>query len=59
MLGVNNINDLKECTQVLPPARTSFTSEDQVILDRWLNGEFNQLNDMVDNAIQLTGLVSS
>jgi len=58
MLGVNNINDLKECTKVLPPARTSFVNEDQVVLDRWLQGEFDQLNDMVDDAIQLTGLVS-
>jgi hypothetical protein len=28
------------------------------VLDRWLQGEFDQLNDMVDDAIQLTGLVS-
>jgi hypothetical protein len=59
LLGVNNINELKECTQVLPPARPTFTSEDQVILDRWLQGEFNQLNNLVDDAIQLTGVVSS
>ncbi|KAF1940439.1 heme peroxidase [Clathrospora elynae] len=58
LLGVNNINDLKECTGVIPAARTTFVSEDQVLLDRWLNGEFDQLNDMVDDAIQLTGLVS-
>lgn len=55
---MNNINDLEECTQVLPAARPTFTSEDQVLLDRWLNGEFNQLNNMVDDAIQLTGVVS-
>ncbi|KAH4107006.1 peroxidase [Parastagonospora nodorum] len=58
MLGVNNINDLKECTKVLPPARTSFVNEDQVVLDMWLQGQFDQLNDMVDDAIQLTGVVS-
>jgi hypothetical protein len=34
-------------------------NEDQVVLDRWLQGEFDQLNDMVDDAIQLTGVVSS
>jgi len=56
---VNNINDLKECTQVLPAARPTFVSEDQVLLDRWLNGEFDQLNDLVDNAIQLTGVIST
>jgi hypothetical protein len=58
MLGVNNINDLKECTKVLPVARTSFVNEDQVVLDMWLAGQFNQLNDLVDDAIQLTGVVS-
>ncbi|KAF2727021.1 heme peroxidase [Polyplosphaeria fusca] len=56
LLGVNNINDLKECTKVLPAARNSFVSEDQKVLDMWLQGQFNQLNDMVDNAIMLTGL---
>lgn len=55
---MNNINELKECTKVMPPARTTFVSEDQVLLDRWLNGEFDQLNNMVDDAIQLTGVVS-
>jgi hypothetical protein len=58
MLGVNHINDLKECTKVLPPARTSFVNEDQVVLDMWLQGQFDQLNDLVDDAIQLTGVVS-
>ncbi|KAF1843238.1 class II peroxidase [Cucurbitaria berberidis CBS 394.84] len=58
LLGVNNINDLKECTQVMPVQRNSFTSEDQVVLDRWLQGEFDQLNNMVDDAIQLTGVVT-
>jgi hypothetical protein len=58
MLGVNNINDLKECTKVLPDARTKFVNEDQVVLDMWLAGKYDQLNDMVDNAIQLTGVVS-
>ncbi|KAH7361298.1 heme peroxidase [Pyrenochaeta sp. MPI-SDFR-AT-0127] len=59
LLGVNNINDLKECTKVLPAARTKFVSEDQVVLDMWLQGQFNQLNNMVDDAIQLTGVVTT
>jgi hypothetical protein len=58
LLGVNNINDLKECTGVLPAERKSFVSEDQVLLDRWLQGEFDQLNNLVDDAIQLTGVIS-
>lgn len=56
LLGVNNINDLKECTKVLPPHRASYTAEDQPILDLWLQGQFDQLNDLVDDAIMLTGI---
>lgn len=59
LLGVNNINDLKECTKVLPPARNSFVSQDQKILDLWLQGQYNQLNNLVDDAIMLTGLIST
>lgn len=56
LLGVNNINDLKECTKVLPPHRASYTAEDQPILDLWLQGQFDQLNNLVDEAIMLTGV---
>ncbi|KAH7131868.1 heme peroxidase [Dendryphion nanum] len=56
LLGVNNINDLKECTKVLPPERKSFKSQDQIILDMWLQGQFNQLNNLVDDAVMLTGV---
>lgn len=59
LLGVNNINDLKECTKVLPAERKTFVSEDQVLLDRWLQGEFDQLNNLVDDAIQLTNVIST
>jgi hypothetical protein len=59
LLGVNNINDLKECTKVLPPARNSFVSQDQKLLDLWLQGQYDQLNNMVDDAIMLTGVVTS
>ena len=56
LLGVNNINDLKECTKVLPPRRASYVAEDQPILDLWLQGQFDQLNNLVDEAIMLTGV---
>jgi hypothetical protein len=59
LLGVNNINDLKECTKVLPPARNSFVNQDQKLLDLWLQGQYDQLNNMVDDAIMLTGVVTS
>jgi hypothetical protein len=58
LLGVNNINDLKECTKVLPAARKSFVNQDQVVLDMWLQGQFNQLNNLVDDAIMLTGVIT-
>lgn len=58
MLGVNNINSLTECTKVLPPAVNSFTSPDKAVLDLWLQGQYDQLNDMVDDAIMLTGIIS-
>lgn len=54
--GVNNINELKECTKVLPPHRASYVAEDQPILDLWLQGQFNQLNNLVDDATMLTGI---
>ena len=56
LLGVNNINELKECTKVLPPRRSSYAAEDQVVLDLWLQGQFDQLSDLVDGAIMLTGV---
>jgi hypothetical protein len=56
---VNNINDLKECTKVLPAERKSFTSQDQVVLDMWLKGQYNQLSNMVDDAIMLTGVITT
>jgi hypothetical protein len=57
-LGVNNINDLKECTKVLPAERKTFVSQDQIVLDMWLQGQFNQLNNLVDDAVMLTGLTT-
>lgn len=56
LLGVNNINDLKECTKVLPPHRATYVAPDQPILDLWLQGQFDQLNNLVDDAIMLTGV---
>jgi hypothetical protein len=34
LLGVNNINDLKECTKVLPMARTSFKGAGELLKDQ-------------------------
>ena len=43
----------------MPPARNSFISQDQKILDLWLQGQYDQLNNLVDDAIMLTGLIST
>ncbi|KAF2198319.1 heme peroxidase [Delitschia confertaspora ATCC 74209] len=59
MLGVNNINSLTECTKVLPAERPTFVSQDKPILDLWLQGQYDQLNNMVDDAIMLTGVIST
>ncbi|KAI0009346.1 peroxidase [Xylariaceae sp. FL0662B] len=37
MLGVNNINNLTECTKVLPRAVLEFTNPDQDRVELWLN----------------------
>lgn len=36
MLGVYNINNLTECTKVLPPSTGWFTASDQKDVDRWV-----------------------
>lgn len=36
LLGVNNINKLKECTKALPPAIRSFSPPDRTLLNKWL-----------------------
>ncbi|TID18868.1 class II peroxidase [Venturia nashicola] len=43
VLGVNNINDLTECSKVLPPAITDFQPPDKSNVDIWANGGFQNL----------------
>ncbi|KAF2805916.1 heme peroxidase [Mytilinidion resinicola] len=58
LLGVNNINILKECTKVLPPRVNSFVAQDQTVLDLWLQGQFDQLNSLIDDSVLLTRFTS-
>lgn len=37
LLGVNNINNLKECTKVLPPAVRAYNAPYQTAINKWLN----------------------
>lgn len=38
LLGVNNINQLTECTKALPPFLVGFLNPDQALLDSFLDG---------------------
>ncbi|KAF7532144.1 hypothetical protein G7054_g8234 [Neopestalotiopsis clavispora] len=53
LLGVNNINNLTECTKVLPAAIKSFTAPDQKNVDKWLNtlGSKSVLGQQIANAL--------
>jgi hypothetical protein len=41
LLGVNNINQLTECTKALPPFLVGFLNPDDAILDSFLNGPYD------------------
>jgi hypothetical protein len=41
LLGVNNINGLKECTKVLPNPTRGFNNRDQARLSTWLDSDDN------------------
>ncbi|KAL0931206.1 ligninase h2 [Colletotrichum truncatum] len=42
LLGVDNINQLTECTKVLPPVVKGYRILDQYKLDKWLNSSGNR-----------------
>ncbi|KAK2017979.1 peroxidase [Colletotrichum eremochloae] len=50
LLGVNNINDLTECTKVLPPFRPDFAQPDQDILDKVMGSVLS--SDLVKQALE-------
>ncbi|GJC78233.1 versatile peroxidase VPL2 [Colletotrichum liriopes] len=50
LLGVNNINDLAECTKVLPPFRPAFEQPDQDLLDKVMGSVLN--SDLVKQALE-------
>jgi hypothetical protein len=54
LLGVKNINNLTECTKVLPPSTgKSFRAFDQTVVDQWANGGFlakgQQIGQMLED----------
>jgi hypothetical protein len=57
LLGVNNINNLTECTKVLPAAVTSFKSPDNAIVAQWLAGKWPILGKYLDSGTLLSSLL--
>ncbi|KAK3045304.1 hypothetical protein LTS18_014073 [Coniosporium uncinatum] len=56
LLGVDNINQLTECTKVLPPAIKTFNSPDSAIIKAWLKGRYDVLGKYLENGDLLTGI---
>ncbi|KAH6716544.1 peroxidase [Leptodontidium sp. MPI-SDFR-AT-0119] len=54
LLGVNNINDLAECTRVLPAAKKTFNLPDSTLLQQWLEGKYNKLGQAIEDGQTLT-----
>jgi hypothetical protein len=58
LLGVNNINDLVDCTRVLPPfTGRTFRAFDQTNVDLWANGGFQsrgqQIGQMLEDGVNV------
>lgn len=59
LLGVNNINQLQECTKVLPRETKFFVSPDQKFLDQWLAGGLPKLGKVLQDAGAITSSLLS
>lgn len=51
---MNNINDLAECTRVLPAAKKTFNLPDSTLLQQWLEGKYNKLGQAIEDGQTLT-----
>ncbi|CZT46088.1 uncharacterized protein RSE6_06469 [Rhynchosporium secalis] len=54
LLGVNNINQMTECTRVLPPTKKEFTIQDSFFLQQWLEGKYDKLGQAIEDGQTLT-----
>ncbi|KAH7346851.1 peroxidase [Rhexocercosporidium sp. MPI-PUGE-AT-0058] len=54
LLGVNNINDLAECTRVLPAAKKAFNIPDSTLVHQWLDGKYSNLGQAIEDGQTLT-----
>lgn len=60
MLGVSNINELTECTKVLPKPISAFTSADQSLVEKWLEGKYEKkLSPGIAKTLEDGGLIFS
>lgn len=50
LLGVNNINDLTECTKALPPFRPGFQQPDEDLLTKVMGSVIN--SDAIKQALE-------
>lgn len=57
LLGVNNINNLTECTRVLPAARKTFTQPDLPIIKQWLDGAYPNLGQYIEDGQTITSTI--
>jgi hypothetical protein len=53
LLGVYNINELTDCTHVLPDFHDTFRNGDQELLDEWLNGGREYAGDALQNGDEI------
>jgi hypothetical protein len=54
LLGVDNINNLTDCSKVLPPAQTSYAPPDKTFITSWLAGKYPKLGSILDQATTIT-----
>ncbi|KAI3325169.1 class II peroxidase [Xylariaceae sp. AK1471] len=58
LLGVNNINQLKECTRALPARTLEYKNPDQETMDQWLNSSRVSLtSEEIADRVELGGTV--
>ena len=59
LLGVNNINELTECTKVLPSATRDFQNKDQNKLDKWLSThDISDKSKDVSSQVEVGNIIS-
>jgi len=60
LLGVYNINDLTECSKVLPARTSYYSAPDQSIIDKWLSStkQYPSITNAMMKGDLISGLAS-